>query len=107
MKNAKPDLILNALLKFPTVRDAAESLSIPESTVYAWLRKPDFKERYNEAKRQMLSETTTFLQSKLTEATQVILDLMSGEDTPPAVRLNAARSVFEFCAKLTRSRPKS
>lgn len=100
-KNNKDQLILNALLTYPSVREAAEAINVSESVIYLRLRDSTFKQKYNEAKDQMLHNTTTFLQSKLQEATSVIVSLMNDVETAPQVRLNAARATFEYCIKLT------
>lgn len=100
-KNNKDQLILNAVLAYPTVREASEAINVPESTIYLRLKDEKFNKRYNEAKTQMLKNTTTFLQTKLQEATATIVEIMNDTETPPQVRLNAAKSVFDYCIKLT------
>lgn len=100
-KNNKEQIILNALLAYPTVREASAATCVPESPIYLKLKDQQFLEQYNSAKVSMLHSTTTFLQAKLSEATATIIELMSDTATPPQVRLSAARSVFEFCIKLT------
>ena len=39
------------------------------------------------------------LQVRLNEATATIFSIMSDENVPSQVRLNAARTVYEFCYK--------
>lgn len=101
MKNNKDQIILNALLAYPTIKQASEATQIPESTIYLRLRDDEFKKQYNQAKDEILHSTTTFLQSKLQAATAVITDIMSDGDTAPQVRLNASRAIFDYCLKLT------
>lgn len=100
--NNKDDIILNAILAYPTIREASEAIGIPESTIYLRIKDEKFNKRYNEAKTQMLKNTTTFLQSKLQEATATIVDIMNDTDTAPQVRLNACKAVFDYCIKLTK-----
>jgi len=99
--NNKDDIILNALLVYPTVREASETTGIPETTIYSKLRNAEFKNRYNEAKTQMLQNTVTFLQVKLQDATKTIVDIMNDPENASQVRINAARSVFDYCIRLT------
>ena len=100
-KNNKEDIILNALLAYPTIKQASEATGVAEPTIYLKLRDSKFKQRYNEAKTQMLNNTVMFLQGKLQEATATIVDIMSDNENAPQVRINAARSVFDYCIKLT------
>lgn len=99
-KNNKEDIILNALLAYPTIKQASEASGVPEPTIYAKLRDDDFKQRYNEVKNQMLNNTVSFLQVKLQEATTTIIDIMNDVEIAAQTRLNAARSVFDYFIKL-------
>ena len=100
MKNSKRELLLAALLTNPTVKEAAASISMPETTAYNWLRKPDFSEEYRRRKRQAVSEASDYLQKKISEAAQVIITIMNNADAPSQTRLSAARSIIEFGYKI-------
>lgn len=100
-KNNKEEIILNALLTYPSIREASAATGIPEPTIYLKLRDENFKMRYNEAKKQILDNTVTFLQGKLHEATATIINIMNDVEVAPQVRINAARSVFDYCIKFT------
>jgi len=99
--NNKDVILLNALLIYPTIREASEATGVPETTIYSKLRNSEFKNRYNEAKTQMLQNTVTFLQMRLQDATSTIVDIMNDPETASQVRINAARSVFDYCIRLT------
>lgn len=88
----------------PTVRKAAQSVGVPESTVYRWLRRDDFKKEYNAKKMQMVAEASSYLQIKLVDATETILAIMQDKTAPSQSRLNAARSVYEYALKLAELR---
>lgn len=101
MQNNKADLILGALLTHSTVREAAKALSMPESTIYCWLRKPGFKAKYNATKSEMLQQSTLFLQSKVPEAINIVGEIMKDKKTPPQIKVNACRTILEYAVKLT------
>ena len=100
MKNSKRELLLSALLTNPTIKEAALSVGIPETTAYSWLRKPDFAEEYKKRKRQAVSEASDYLQSRISAATKIIDDIMSDTETPPQVRLNAAKAIIDTSYKI-------
>lgn len=100
-KNNKEQIILTALLTYPTIREASEAIGIPESTIYSKLRNEEFERAYQKAKDELLQNTTTFLQSRLQEATKTIIEIMNDTEVAAQTRLNAARSVFDYCIKLT------
>ena len=101
MKNSKRELILTALLSNPTVREASAAVGVPEQTIYSWLRKPEFKAEYEKRKRELMDDTRSYLQVRLQEANAVVFSIMHDSEAPSQTRLNAARTVFEYCANLT------
>ena len=100
MKNSKRELLLSALLANPTVKEAAASVGVPETTAYNWLRKPDFAAEYRKRKRQAITEASDYLQSRINAATQIIDEIMNDHETPPQVRLNAAKTILETGYKI-------
>jgi transposase len=100
LKNNKRELLLSALLANPTIKAAAASVGIPETTAYNWLRKPDFSQEYKQRKRQAAAEASDYIQSKISAATQIIDKIMNDTDTPPQTRLNAAKTLLETAYKI-------
>lgn len=100
MKCSRKELILSALLTNPTVREASKVCGVAERTIYQWLEKPDFKKKYEEMKARIVEDSANYLQVKLNEATKTIMDIMIDEKVATQTRLNAARTVFEYCYKL-------
>ena len=100
MNSSKRELLLSALIANPTIKAAAASVGIPETTAYNWLRKPDFAEVYRQRKRQAVSEASDYLQSRISAAVRVIDGLMNDQRVSPRTRLDAARSIIEFGYKI-------
>ena len=65
MKTNKTEKIISALLSFSTIKEAAKSLKMAESTLYNYLKDDEFKIKYNKAKTSMLSQTTGYVQSNM------------------------------------------
>jgi len=96
VKNSKKEIVLAALLVNPTVREAAASVGIPETTAYNHLRDPEFATEYKQRKRQVVGEASDYLQSQLNAAAQVITGIMNDSKVSARTRLEAARAVMEF-----------
>ena len=64
-KEEKDEAILAALLSNQTTKAAAAACGIGETQIYARLRDPAFKKRYDTARLEMLDEATARLQSCL------------------------------------------
>lgn len=96
MKNSKEAQALAALVSNGTVRQAAAASEIPERTLWRLLEKPDFSARLEQEKMKLIATASDSLKSKLTAATTTLANVMEDVDTPPQVRVTAARTILEF-----------
>lgn len=97
----KDERIIAALISRPTVRAAAEACGVSETQIYARLRNPAFKEKYDRARRGILEQSTAYIQGLTGEALQKMRDVMNDADAAPQVQLNAASAIVSNCLKLT------
>ena len=72
-----------------------------ESQIYKRLREPQLKAKYEEARKNLLAQATTTLQSNLTMAVDTMTEIMSNGNASPQTRLNAADSVIRNAIKMT------
>ena len=89
----KDELIIAALISNPTVRAAAAACGVSETQIYARLRQPDFKERYDQARREVLQQSAAYLQGIVSDAIRKMYELMNDPDTAPQIQLNAAIAI--------------
>ena len=89
---------LPAIVASPTMRQAARSSGISESTLYRWLEDETFRE---ELARQR-EEVANFAYQELRGLTLRIVSVFaeSMEDPDPAIRLRAARYAANFTAQI-------
>jgi uncharacterized membrane protein len=97
----KDELIISALLSNPTVRAAATACGVSETQIYARLRTPAFKEKYDSARRELLEQSTAYIQGIVSEAIQKMRDVMHDPDASQQVQLNAAEAITRNSLKLT------
>ena len=97
----KDELIIAALISSPTVRAASAACGISESQIYARLRQPAFRERYDAARREVLAQSTAYIQGMVGEAVTKMYDIMNDENATPQVQLNAAEAITRNSLKLT------
>ena len=97
----KDEVILAALLSNPTVRAASKACGVSETQIYARLRTPSFKERYDNARHELLAQSTTFVQSLVGDAIKKMRDVMNDPDASQQVQLNAAEAITRNSLKLT------
>ena len=94
MNNASDELIISALLQHPTVNEAAKA-------VYLRLARPEFKQKYEAAKVEVIRGVTSKLQQSMSPAVDTMVALMNDNEAPAQVRLNAAKTILEQGDKYT------
>ena len=97
----RDELVLAALLSNSTVRAAATACDVSETQIYSRLRNKEFREKYDRARRDLLDQSTAYIQGLVSEAIKKMYDVMNNEDAAPQVQLNAAESIIRTCLKLT------
>lgn len=100
--NRKNDeLIISALISTSTTRAAAAACGVSESVIYSRLKNPEFREKYDRARREVLIQSASALQGHLTAAIEAMGEIVNDRDTNPQTRLNAAEAVLRNTLKLT------
>jgi transposase-like protein len=95
-KSRKEDIAILSLLSEPTMKDAAEKTGIGEATLWRWMQKPAFKEKYNNAKREVVAQATSRLRQSMTIAVEALVEMAENSGTPAMARASACRTLLEF-----------
>ena len=88
------DEVLEALLAAGSARQAAKRLGCSLSCVRDRMAKPRFKERYDRAKADALSDAIDNLKIRMSSAVDVLSVTMTKEDTPATVKVSAADAIL-------------
>src|SRR4051812_12263357 len=97
-RNADEKLLM-ALACGATVESAARSADVAERTAYRRLAEPQFQQRLQQLRADMVQRTAGALTAASQEAVRTLLSLQK-ETLPPGVRLGAAKAVIELGLKL-------
>ena len=93
------DALLLALACGATVEAAGRQCGLSERTIYRRLREPDFRQRLQDLRADMVQRTAGTLTAAATEAVRTLLDLQKPA-APPPVRLGAAKAILEIGMKV-------
>ena len=93
------DALLLALACGATVEAAGRQCGLSERTIYRRLREPDFRQRLQDLRADMVQRTAGTLTAAATEAVRTLLDLQK-PTAPPPVRLGAAKAILEIGMKV-------
>ena len=95
----KKEQAIAALLSQRGIEEAARAVGIGASTLRRWLRLPEFKEEYLQARRDVVNQVHARIQQNSGAAASVLLKLMADPTTPSSVRARTAQCILERSAK--------
>jgi phage terminase small subunit len=93
----KQEQAIAALLSEATVASAAERAGISEVTLWRWLKQPEFKAPYREARREVVEKAVAQLQQSSWAASTTLLKLLAAQSE--SVRLRAAMAILDHANK--------
>jgi hypothetical protein len=91
----KQEDAIAALLSQRSIEDAARACGVGARTLIRWLKLPEFKAAYREARRATFSQSI----ARLSAAVSTLLKVMVDPNTPASTRVRAADSVLDHSAK--------
>lgn len=100
-KRLSNEKIIAALIDKGSIKEAAEFLGCQQRTLYERMKKADFKEMYNEAKKEILKSATAKLQSQLGGAVDTLVNIMNDESVAAQTRVNSAVNIIQYAQKFT------
>ncbi len=95
----KTEQAISALLHFPTIEEAAKSIGIAEATLSRWLKDPDFRSAYQEARRQTVEQATATLQQLTNSVAKTLKAIVEDDKAPASARVMACRTVLEMAQR--------
>jgi hypothetical protein len=91
----KKEEAIAGLLAQRNVEEAARAAGIGKQTLIRWLKLPEFKAAYLEARRAAVSQSTARLQQASSAAVATLLKIMVDANAPAGARVRAADRVLE------------
>ena len=88
-RGAKTELAIAALLTHHTFDEAAAAVGVCKRTLMRWLREPDFRQQYLEARRQIYSQAIGLAQQALSEGVTVLQAILNNHEAPASARVAA------------------
>lgn len=90
---AKNEKALAALLKSPTLREAAKAAKISEATLWRLMQSPDFQRDYRAARRAIVENAVSELQRTTSAAVETLRRNLSTGN--PSTEVRAAQIILE------------
>lgn len=86
----KQEKLILELVSGKSIRDSSKIVGINEGTAYKWLKLPLFQEEYRMAKKIAYDEKLDTLRAGINIAIKTLLQCMTSETVPDAVKVRAA-----------------
>jgi hypothetical protein len=90
---------IRALLTEPTIEKAAKAAKVGQRTLYRWLRREDFRDAFDAARRDALAQSMATLQGVTADAVHALREVLTDANARPADRVSAARAVLDFALR--------
>jgi hypothetical protein len=98
-KRLTDETIITALVEAGSIKEAAGKLHCTPRTIYDRMKKPAFRELYNQAKGELMKTAAAKLQGKLTGAIDTLVSIMTDKETAAQTRANCAVSILQYGAR--------
>ena len=95
----KQEAAIAALLTHRNVDEAAQAAGVGATTLWRWLKLPEFQAEYRKTRRDAFSQAVARLQQGTSAAATTLLKTMIDPGTPASVRVRAAEAIFNHAAK--------
>lgn len=95
----KQEAAISALLSEPSIAQAAKKAGVSAGTLRNWLKDENFHAAWLAARRAVVSQAVTRIQSACGEAVETLRTVMVDGESPAGSRVSAARTVLETAIK--------
>ncbi len=99
MTKEKQYKIVNALITYPTRKEACKSVGISERTLYNYLQDPEFKNTYNSIIDGITKDTEAKIKEAALKAINNLVDIIENEDVDCVTKIKADRVILEHLSK--------
>lgn len=93
--------IIAALIAEGSIKGAAASLHVTARTLYTRMKAPEFKDKYAQAKAEIIRTATAKLQNQLCGAIDTLVNVMNDTGIAAQTRVNCAVSILQYGARFT------
>ncbi len=88
-----------AMLSGSNFLEASQAAGVAQSTVWRWMREPDFKQALRDGRLELMEGAVGSIQQACSEAVDVLRSVMNNQESPCSSRVTAAKCVIEMALK--------
>lgn len=91
--------LISALLTCPTIKLASDEVGLSEQSVYSRLRKPDFREKLQNARNDQFQVISSKLEDANFKALDMLVRILDDKETSAGIKVRAAQTLLDLSLK--------
>lgn len=91
--------LISALLSSATIKQASDEVGLSEQAVYSRLRKPDFREKLQNARNDQFQVISSKLEDSNFRALDTLINILDDKETSAGVKVRAAQILLDLSLK--------
>lgn len=88
--------LISALLSSATIKQASDEVGLSEQSVYSRLRKPDFREKLQNARNDQFQVISSKLEDANFKALDTLINILDDKETSAGIRVKAAQTLLDL-----------
>ena len=91
--------LISALLTCPTIKSASDAVGLSEQSVYSRLRKPDFREKLQNARNTQFQVISSKLEDANFKALDVLINILDDKEVSAGIKVRASQTLLDLSLK--------
>lgn len=91
--------MISALLSCPTIKLASESVGLSEQAVYSRLRKPDFREKLQNARNDQFQVISSKIEDANFKALDTLINILDDKEVSAGIKVRASQTLLDLSLK--------
>ena len=91
--------LISALLTCPTIKLASDEVGLSEQSVYSRLRKPDFREKLQNARNDQFQVISSKLEDANFKALDTLVKILDDKEVSAGIKVRASQTLLDLSLK--------
>ena len=91
--------LISALLSSATIKQASDEVGLSEQSVYSRLRKPDFREKLQNARNDQFQVISSKIEDANFKALDTLINILDDKEVSAGIKVRAAQTLLDLSLK--------
>lgn len=99
----RTEAAIDALIRFPKLKDAAAALGIHVNTLINWKAKPEFEAKLKATRKELMTAASTKAQAQAVSMLDVLVEVAQDKNASDMARVAAAKTMLDYAIRFNAS----